>query len=183
MVRILGILILSAVMAGCSSLPEPLVSSNKAVITDYDTWLNDEQGDAAEIRLGGVIAKVTNLEQKTRLELVNLPIGKNGKPDINVEPKGRFVAYIDGFIDPTTFSEGRLVTVLGQSDGIEQGKVGEFDYRFPVLSASGYHLWQVREKVIVYDQPLTGFPCRSLHCRQSRYGYGHSTGQVIQSVE
>ncbi|GAD81310.1 Slp family lipoprotein [Vibrio ezurae] len=183
MFRFLSVLILGAIMAGCSSLPEALVSKNDAVVTDYDTWLNDEQGDTAELRLGGVIAKVTNLESKTRLELVNLPINSGGKPDINVEPQGRFVAYIDGFVDPTTFSEGRLVTVLGKADGIEEGKVGEFNYRFPVMKASGYHLWQIREKVIVYDQPINGFPCRSLHCRQARYGYGPTTGQVIQSVE
>lgn len=89
--------------------------------------------------------------------MVNLPIENNGKPDINVEPEGRFVAYIDGFVDPVTYSKGRLVSILGTSDGYELGKVGDYEYRFPVMKASGYHLWQIKEKVIVHDQPINTF--------------------------
>ncbi|OBT08560.1 starvation-inducible protein [Vibrio sp. UCD-FRSSP16_10] len=180
--KLLVISILGIIMTGCSALPETLVSSDdKKVVTDYETWINNPTDKTSEIRLGGVIAKVTNLESRTRLEMVNLPIKKDGKPNISVEPQGRFVAYIDGFIDPTTFAEGRLVTVLGHPDSDEEGKVGEFEYRFPVLNATGYHLWQIREKLIVHDQPVSRFPCRSLHCRDARYG--PTTGYVIQSVE
>ncbi|CAM2777306.1 Slp family lipoprotein [Vibrio rarus] len=179
--KVLMTLLFTSLLTACSSLPETLVSSKKPLVTEYETWVNSEPNAVQEVRLGGVIAKVSNLQHKTRLELVNLPIGKDGKPDINVEPQGRFIAYVDGFIDPLTFAEGRLVTVLGQPNGNETGKVGEFDYRFPVLQVTGYHLWQIREQIIVQDQPMTRFPCRSLYCRNVHYG--PSKGHVVQSVE
>ncbi|MFA0051064.1 Slp family lipoprotein [Vibrio breoganii] len=181
MYRVLTALLLGLVLAGCSSLPDSLVSSNEKIVTDYGNWVNSAPEEVSEVRLGGVIAKITNLEAKTRLEIVNLPIAKDGKPDINVEPEGRFVAYVDGFIDPVTFAKGRLISVLGKPAGNESGKVGEYEYRFPVLNADGYHLWQIKEKLIVHDELLSMFPCRSLYCRE--VNYGPRTGHVVQSVE
>ncbi|GAB7220631.1 Slp family lipoprotein [Vibrio comitans] len=181
MYRVLTALLLGLALAGCSSLPDSLVSSNEKIVTDYGDWVNSAPEEVSEVRLGGVIAKITNLEAKTRLEIVNLPIAKNGKPDINVEPEGRFVAYVDGFIDPVTFAKGRLISVLGKPDGNETDKVGEYEYRFPVLNANGYHLWQIKETLIVHDEPLSMFPCRSLYCRE--VSYGPTTGHVVQSVE
>ncbi|GEA60573.1 Slp family lipoprotein [Vibrio comitans] len=181
MYRVFIALVLGLVLVGCSSLPDSLVSSNEKIVTDYGDWVNSAPEAVSEVRLGGVIAEITNLKEKTRLEIVNLPIAKDGKPDINVEPEGRFVAYVDGFIDPVTFSKGRLISVLGNPDGNETGKVGEYEYRFPVLNANGYHLWQIKETLIVHDEPLSMFPCRSLYCREVRYG--PTTGHVVQSVE
>ncbi len=83
-----------------------------------------------DVRLGGIIAKVDNFKDKTRLEIVNLPISKSGKPDIDEEPTGRFVAYFDGYLEPVAFSEGRLVTVVGKGAGEEEGKIGEHGYIF-----------------------------------------------------
>lgn len=183
MKKIIALLIaFSALMlSGCSSLPDSLVTTNESVVTDYEVWVNSPPDSVSEVRLGGVIASVTNLETQTRLEIVNLPIGKDAKPNINVEPQGRYVAYINGFVDPVSYAKGRLISVLGTENGYETGKVGEFDYRFPVLSATGYHLWQIREKVIVHEQPVSLFPCRSLYCREVRYG--PSVGHVVQQVE
>ncbi|GAM55614.1 starvation lipoprotein slp paralog [Vibrio ishigakensis] len=179
--KTLFVLALALFLSGCASLPESLKTEDQNLVTDYQTWINAPQESLTTVRLGGVIAKVDNEAERTRIEVVNLPIENNGKPDINVEPEGRFVAYIDGFVDPVTYSKGRLVSILGNSDGYELGKVGEYEYRFPVMKASGYHLWQIKEKVIVHDQPINTFPCRSLYCREVRIG--PTTGQVIQQVE
>ncbi len=86
-----------------------------------------------DVRLGGIIAKVDNFKDKTRLEIVNLPISKSGKPDIDEEPTGRFIAYFDGYLEPVAFSEGRLLTVVGKGAGEEEGKIGEHEYVFPII--------------------------------------------------
>lgn len=155
--KTLYVLALALFLSGCSSLPDTLKTEDQNLVADYQAWINAPQDELSTVRLGGVIAEVKNEAKRTRIEVVNLPIGKTGKPDINVEPEGRFVAYIDGFVDPVTYSEGRLVTILGNSDGYELGKVGDYEYRFPVMKASGYHLWQIKEKVIVHDQPISTF--------------------------
>ncbi|WP_261815665.1 Slp family lipoprotein [Vibrio gallicus] len=175
------VLFISLFVAGCASLPEPIDSQDINITTDYQGWINTAPQEVTSVRLGGVIAKVSNEANRTRLEIVNLPISNNGKPNLNIEPEGRFVAYIDGFVDPVTYAKGRLVTVLGEASGYEQGMVGKFEYRFPVLKVSGYHLWKIKETVIIDDSPSSMFPCRSLYCREVRIG--PSTGQVIQQVE
>jgi outer membrane lipoprotein len=167
-------------LSACSTLPENLKSENPQLVTDYTLW-QAEQESQPQVRLGGVIAKVTNLEQTTRVEVVNLPISSSGKPDINQEPQGRFVGYVEGFADPVTLSEGRLVTLLGQTSSNEQGKVGDYEYLFPVMQVEGFHLWRIEEKVIVQDVDSYLYPCRSLYCRDIRHGT--RKGKVIQEVK
>lgn len=167
-------------LSACGSLPENLKTENANVVTNYDQWLSTPSV-TAEVRLGGVIAGVTNLEQSTRVEIVNLPISSIGKPDIDKEPQGRFIAYIKGFADPVMLAEGRLITLLGQSQPKEQGKVGEFTYDFPVMEAKGYHLWRIEEKIIVHDIDSGLYPCRSFYCRDLRFGTRQ--GKVIQEVK
>ncbi|WP_104399233.1 Slp family lipoprotein [Vibrio penaeicida] len=172
---ILSVFLLSA----CSSLPEQLTAQSEEVITDYPIFAAHE--GTTDVRLGGMIATVTNLADKSRIEIVNLPISKTGKPDISTDANGRFVAYIDGFIDPVTYAEGRLVTVVGKSQPTEQGKVGEFDYTFPVMNAYGMHLWRVEESVIVHDFDSYLYPCYGINCRSSRMGSNRA--KVIQEVK
>lgn len=167
-------------LSACSSLPESLKSDNPDIVTRYSEWQeNPEQLN--QLRLGGVIAKVTNLETKTRIEVVNLPINASGKPDISQEPNGRFVGYINGFVDPVTLQDGRLITVLGQSNGTEESKVGEYSYTFPVMDISHFHLWRVEERVVMYDWDSYYYPCYSIHCRDIRSM--SREGRVIQEVK
>lgn len=167
-------------LTACSSLPQELASDNPNIITDYPTW-QQQLNHSVDVRLGGVIASVNNLDDRTRIEVVNLPIGSSGKPDINQEPKGRFVAYIKGFEDPVTFSQGRLITLLGQSSGSEVAPVGEYEYDFPVMLVDGYRLWRIEERVIINETGSYIYPCRGLYCRDI-----HSStrqGRVIQDVK
>lgn len=173
-------IISAAFLSACSSLPDNLQSDNPNIITDYQVWQSNSDGQN-ELRLGGLIADVQNLKDKTRIEVVNLPISTSGKPDISQEPQGRFVAYIDGFADPVTLSQGRLISLIGDSNGREEGKVGEFQYGFPVMNARAYHLWRVEERVIIHDFDSYLYPCRGLYCRDARYGTRQ--GKVIQEVK
>ncbi len=178
MMCVVGAVLLTA---ACSTLPENLTTTNPNVVTDFQQW-QAEPSQQQEVRMGGVIAKITNLTDKTRLEIVNLPINSVGKPDLDHEPEGRFVAYVKGFVDPVTFSEGRLVTVLGHTQGTEEGKVDEYQYQFPVMQATGYHLWRVEERVILNDvDPF--YPCYGFNCRLWRQPMGSSSGQVIKEVK
>ena len=92
--------IFALLLAGCSSLPSELESSQATIITEYSAFSTvSEHNRPSEVRLGGVIARIDNLTTTTRIEVVNLPISSSGKPDITQEPNGRFVVYFDGFIE------------------------------------------------------------------------------------
>lgn len=167
-------------LSACSTLPENLKSDDPLLVSDYAVWSSAQQSQS-NVRLGGVIASVANLKDKTRVEVVNLPINSNGKPDINQEPQGRFVGYIDGFVDPVALADGRLITMLGVSSGREQGSVGEHEYQYPVMQVKGFHLWRIEEKVMMHDVDSYLYPCRSLYCRDVRHGTRQ--GKVIQEVK
>lgn len=168
-------------LAACASLPPQLNAQSESVLTDYATWVQTDPAANHEVRLGGVIATVKNLADKTRLEVVNLPIDDAGRPSLTSEPQGRFVAYVNGFLDPVTFGEGRLITLVGNTATPEKGKVGDFDYQFPVMNANGYYLWQVTERVVVDDIGPYMFPCRSFYCDSFDDFPRH--GRVIQEVK
>ncbi|MGF1763779.1 Slp family lipoprotein [Aliivibrio kagoshimensis] len=177
----LFIVLLSFFLSACTSLPEALQSQTPEPMTTLQRLVND-QGSGGDVRLGGVIALVENLQDKTRIEVVNLPISSIGKPSISTEPKGRFVAYFDGFVDPVTYSAGRLITVIGHSAPDEEGKVGEFVQRFPVIVGYGHQLWKVEERVIINDVGSYHSPCYGLYCRSFRSHGGRATGKITQEV-
>ncbi|MCK6262033.1 Slp family lipoprotein [Vibrio sp. ZSDE26] len=168
-------------ISACSSLPEVLSSDDEQLISDYATWINIEPKTTPQVRLGGVIANVTNLEDKTRIEIVNLPISSSAKPDINQQPNGRFVGYVDGFLEPMAYGKGQLISVIGQSSGTEDFKVGESEQVAPVMTITGHHLWKIQERVVINEVRLYPYPCRSLHCRQAYFG--PTDGRVIQEVK
>ncbi len=168
-------------LTACASLPPELASSDTAVITDYSTWTETKPSADSEVRLGGVIAGISNQANSTRLEIVNLPIDKAGRPDISQEPQGRFVAYVKGFLDPVTYAPGRLVTLVGKTAASEQGKVGDYAYTFPTMKASGYHLWKVEQRVIMDDVGPYFYPCRGFYCRH--FEKDSNEGRVIQTVK
>ena len=49
--------------------------------------------------------------------------------------KGRPMVFINAL--------GREITVLGKLQGVEEGKIGDAPYSFPVLKADSVHLWPV----------------------------------------
>lgn len=169
-------------LSACSSLPEELNASTELVVTDYKAFAESQGQVSEDVRLGGIIAKVDNFKDKTRLEIVNLPISESGKPDIDEEPTGRFVAYFDGYLEPVAFSEGRLVTVVGKGAGEEEGKIGEHGYIFPVIKGEGYRLWKIEERVRMYDSPTYFYPCYSINCRMWRNDFPQD-GKVIKQVK
>lgn len=179
LLRLLFILSTGLTLSACSTLPESLTSDNPQLITDYTLWQTTD-AKHSEVRLGGMIAKVTNLADRTRIEVVNLPIGSSGKPDISQEPQGRFVGYVTGFADPVTLAKGRLISMIGVSQGREQGNVGEYRYDFAVMQVKGYHLWRIEERVVIHDVDSYLSPCHGLYCRDTRYGTRQ--GKVIKEV-
>ncbi|GGD63788.1 Slp family lipoprotein [Lacimicrobium alkaliphilum] len=137
-------------MAGCSTIPEPIQLEDESNLLSYQqVSASPEQTRGAKVRWGGVIARVDNLKQNTRLEVLSYPLKSYGRPITSDDSAGRFRVYIDGFVDPMVYKAGRLLTVIGEAGGSESGSVGEHEYVFPVVNASGYHMWKNIDRVSV----------------------------------
>ena len=57
---------------------------------------------------------------------------------------GRFIAVIDGFLDPALYAEDREITVSGVVEDAVTRKIGDYDYTFPRVRVNNYLLWPPR---------------------------------------
>ncbi|HET7301672.1 MAG TPA: Slp family lipoprotein [Oleiagrimonas sp.] len=94
---------------------------------------------------GGRIVKVTNLSDRTLVELLSYPLDSSQRPQIDEAASGRFIAVVPGYLEPLNYPPGRLMTVSGSLKGTRSGKVGAADYVFPLVDVVDYHLWTAEE--------------------------------------
>ncbi|OOE90779.1 Slp family lipoprotein [Salinivibrio sharmensis] len=164
------------VLSGCTSLPESLKGRMEQPVTEYPVvakMTKAQQGE--EVRLGGLIAAVKNRENDSVVEIVALPTSHAGRPDIDASSLGRFKAIFPGFIEPADYAKGRPITVLGDFQQRQSGKVGDYSYDYPVIVVKGHQLWDIEQHLVDDDRPY----CYGLYCSRVRIGVG--TGRV-QSV-
>jgi len=147
---LVGAVFVATVTISCVT-PSPAGESADISVIDY------QEGDVEKgqrVRWGGTIAQVLNKEDFTVLEIVSRPLWRSGRTRHNDATDGRFIAEINGFVDPEIASPGRDISVIGTVSRIDDGKVGEADYRYPVMAVFDYQFWEARNQ---YD----------------RYGAGH----------
>lgn len=131
-------LLLPVFLAACASGPleapdDPAVQVEPRAVTG-DSLPPDEQV------WGGVIARVDNRAEATFIEVVGYPLSRQ-EPQTRQSTIGRFRLRVEGFADPVDYRAGRRVTGVGTVTGVEDGRIGELDYVFPVLEAHSVHLW------------------------------------------
>ncbi|WP_052063690.1 Slp family lipoprotein [Nitrincola sp. A-D6] len=139
------LLITALLIGGCASLPSELRTPPEQTLLPFSATVTTEaSGQTA--RWGGEIAKVSNLQQGSLLEVVEFSLNTRGRPVKADTSGGRFRILLSGFIDPAIYTPGRMVTALGNFTAIEEGKVEEQAYRFPLLHSEQLHLWpEVKE--------------------------------------
>lgn len=115
------------------------------------------QGSLAgrSVAWGGVIIQSTNLQDRTRLEILAYPLDSANRPDTNASPTGRFLAERQGYLETVNYAPGRLVTVVGPLEGTRAGRIGETEYAYPVVEAQRIQLWRPTDQY--YTEPRVYF--------------------------
>lgn len=106
-----------------SVIAEPVSSRHKVVL-----W-------------GGTILDTQNLQHSTQVEVLAYPLNSSHRPLVENSPLGRFIIVQQDFLEPATYAQGRLLTVLGSVDESKSGKVGDSHYIYPVINAQQLQLW------------------------------------------
>ena len=111
-----------------SLTPNGVVTQRQLAINEQVLW-------------GGTILGIQNLEASTQIEILAYPLNSSQRPLVSDQPLGRFILRKAGFLEPNTFTQGRWMTVLGQVESLETGKVGATTYQYPVVDAQQIKLW------------------------------------------
>src|SRR4030066_392990 len=137
-------LFLPLTLAGCASdIPRPIRESPAENIPVTEALKDPQQHRAAAVRWGGAIASIENRRDETWIEIVERPLDAYGQPRDTDQSAGRFLARVQGFLDPAIFAPKRLVTAAGALDGNSTRTIGEHPYTYPVVRADSIYLWPV----------------------------------------
>jgi outer membrane lipoprotein len=108
------------------------------------------------VLLGGVIVKAVNREDGTLLEVYQTEINSMGRP-INLDISGgRFLAHYKGLLESEIYHKGRKVTLAGIVQGEQAMRLGQIDYRYPLLIIKDIYLWR-KEKPYRYEPYPWGY--------------------------
>lgn len=142
-----SVVMIAAALVGCTAQRPVYLSEPLPDAPDYARVSADPAVHAGRrVRWGGTIVRVENQAQESVLEVVERALNENGRPQAG-HSGGRFLARALGFLDPLVYTQGREVTVVGTVAGAETGKIGAFEYLYPVLRVEHVHLWDVPVRI------------------------------------
>ncbi len=151
-------------LGGCASTPDSIRTSDEPMTSLAAVRASPDKFDSAQVRWGGVVMSVENRANDTLLQIVDRRLDGRGRPRQQLQSAGRFIARVDGFLDPAVYAVQRSITVVGTVDGALNRKIGEADYQFPVVAVEKHHLW---------DPGYASAP-HSSHGHGPYHGYRHS---------
>ena len=140
----LFLLILFLFLTGCAHvISKDLRVKADPSLTFGEVFQNPAAYQGKTVIWGGEIIRTDNQKDGTTLlEIFQLPLSRRGEPNENYPSGGRFLMIAEKYLDPYLFKRGRRITAAGEILGEEFRKLGEMDYRYPLLSGKQIHLWR-----------------------------------------
>ncbi len=139
-------------LSGCAShIPQNIsqAPTPNLAISEVITQTDTHKGQP--VRWGGIILAVTNHVNDTEIEILAKKLDSSGKPFYDNITQGRFLARVDGFVDPATiYPRGRMMTIYGLVDSVLTRAIGEKPYVYPVIKVQTFYLWSYESE---YDYP------------------------------
>jgi outer membrane lipoprotein len=134
-------LILLSLLLGCASAPEFDTTQVDSALTPQSVIAEPETSRGKIALWGGTILDTINLKEMTQVEVLAYPLSSSHRPLLDKKPLGRFIIQQQGYLEPTSYAQGRLLTVMGKVAETQSGKVGESAYTYPVIDATQLYLW------------------------------------------
>ena len=124
-----------------TGVPAAIKDGPGSFVTVSEAQQSEHQFVGAWVRWGGTILSVRNREMATEIEILARATDANGEPDPEGDGQGRFIATVNGFLDPAEYPKDRLLTVVGTLERVETRPVGDYPYRFPIVNTIHRYLW------------------------------------------
>ncbi|MDH7498953.1 MAG: Slp family lipoprotein [candidate division NC10 bacterium] len=139
--RLFGFLFIFLILTGCSVVPRELRREVDRSISFQELKQDPDAYVGRKVLLGGEIIETRVLQDEAELEILQKPLGSGDAPVETDQSGGRFLVQKEGYLDPAIYRSGRYVTVVGEVMGEKTLRIGEADYRYPILTAKFLHLW------------------------------------------
>ncbi|MDZ4729616.1 MAG: Slp family lipoprotein [Xanthomonadales bacterium] len=139
-------LLATLMMTACTSIPTQL----QGEYADVSPARVEPATFGTPVRWGGIIIDAKNETNRTCFEVLSRELDRYMRPKVEDITAGRFIACKNGFFDPEVFAKGREVTLVANITGIEEHKIDEFNYRYPLLEVNDLVLWEERQDVLIY---------------------------------
>lgn len=151
--------IIAGLLAGCSVVSRDIHRNAEEEVEFRSLKRNVEKHAGKTFILGGYILETRNLEDESRLLVLQTPLGLRDEPKDRDLSEGRFMVICDGFLDPAVYEKDRKITVAGELLGTEKTEINEYEYLLPAINCRQIHLWQEhREIQQYYHDPFYPWP-------------------------
>ncbi|MGZ4998944.1 MAG: Slp family lipoprotein [Methylomonas sp.] len=169
-------LIAGFLLSGCAGkIPQNISQAPTPNLTLSDVIAQTDAHKGQPVRWGGIILGVTNHVNDTEIEILAKKVNSSGQPFYDDVAQGRFLARVNGFVDPATiYTRGRMMTVYGLVDSVQTRSIGEKPYAYPVIKAQTFNLWPYESEYAYSDY----YDCGpfSMTAVAGIYPYGYSFG-------
>jgi len=153
-IKIYFILLVVALLTSCATIPKPIDEKIESIPELNVVRQNADDYIGHRVRWGGVIANIINEKDATVLEIVDHPLSQQARPMETDLTQGRFLARINGFLDPVIYAKGREITVVGTINKKTKQFIYQFEYIYPEIIVDSFILWpQVEKQVEYYYEP------------------------------
>jgi outer membrane lipoprotein len=142
----MGLISLFLGVVACAPVFAPDVRSQVDPTLSYAELAASPASHAGRVvLLAGTIVEVTNLQDSTRLTLLQYPTGGRGQPRTHRPSGGRFLLLTPGYLEAEVYRPGRALSVIGEVEGQQALPLGETTYGYPVITPKELHLWPADE--------------------------------------
>jgi len=139
--KIYSIIVSMIFISACAVSPRFDTSQVDLVLTPAAVVSKLETSQNKKVLWGGVIINTSNQKQHSVIELLAYPLDSSYLPLRDQKPLGRCLIKHSGFLEPSEYAQGRMITVLGSIKGLQKGNVGESVYQYPEILSQQLHLW------------------------------------------
>lgn len=147
--RFSALLLAALLVTGCAATPRlDTAGIDRSLTPDLATETLD-LSSGRRVHWGGVIIGSRNQENESVVELLAYPLGDSGRPNTDSAPLGRILAVSSGYLETLDYSPGRIASFVGTVQPSRSGRVGDAEYRYPVLQIEQSALWPVES----YSKP------------------------------
>ncbi len=138
-------LLLFGLLAGCAGTPAFDSAQVALDLSPQKALALPDESIGKRVIWGGTIVSIHNLRDVTEIEVLTYPLDRSFKPRLDQPAMARILIEQPGFLEPATYARGRKISVLGTLKKITRGRIGDADYRYPVVAADQIRLWRNRE--------------------------------------